>query len=201
MSDKLKSHYEVEDIPPGDLETQIALFEQATATVKGSAEAADDFCKNAEKVLGQAFDMAHEAGNMELARQINDLWDGVQRTTVDIHRQGAVIQGSKGAVIESIKQRDRVLRELKDLSDRLQEWQDFGVEKAQERLAGMIALAIGVPRLSIERVISVVLCDKETIEEGAMEEFLEAFANLDNALYVEEMFKRYADVVEETEED
>lgn len=122
MTDKTKTHYDVEDIPPDDPDTKVALFEQSADAVKGSAEAADWLLKNAEVVLGHVFQTADKAGDSALAERVNDVWDGVQQVTTFISRQGAVIQGSKEAVKALKEQRDKVLEEIKAIRAALNEY-------------------------------------------------------------------------------
>lgn len=117
-----KPHYQVEDVPPDDVDTQIALFEQAADTVKGSAEQSDWLLKNAEVVLGHVFKTAKDAGDTELAERVNDVWERVQTVTTIVTRQGAVIAGSKEAMAALKAQRDKVVEELKSIREALNEY-------------------------------------------------------------------------------
>jgi hypothetical protein len=117
-----KPHYQVEDVPPDDVDTKIALFEQAADTVKGSAEAADWLLKNAEVVLGHVFETAEKAKDSELAERVNDVWERVQAVTTIVTRQGAVIAGSKEAMSALKAQRDKVVEELKGIREALGEY-------------------------------------------------------------------------------
>lgn len=114
-----KPHHQVEDIPPDDVDTQLALFEQSTDVVKGSAEAAEWLLKNAELVLGHVFQTAEKAKDTELAERVQDVWSGVQTVTDFISRQGAVIAGSKEALAALKAQRDKVFEELKGIREAL----------------------------------------------------------------------------------
>lgn len=117
-----KPHYAVEDLPPDDADTKIALFEQAAETVKGSTEAAEWLRKNAEVVLGHVFETADKAGDTSLAERVNDLWEQVQTVTALVPRQGAVIAGSKEAMTALKAQRDKVVEELKGIREALGEY-------------------------------------------------------------------------------
>lgn len=112
-----KPHYEVEDLPPHDVDTQIALFEQSAETVKGSAEAAQALYVNAEAVLGNAYHAAQQAQDAELAKQIDDVWEQVQGMITNIHRHGAVLHGSKETIAALKNQRDTILKELNGIKD------------------------------------------------------------------------------------
>ncbi len=114
-----KPHYQVEDLPPDDPDTKVALFEQAADAVKGSAESAEWLLKNAEVVLGHVFQTADKAGDTALAERVNDVWDGVQQVTTFISRQGAVIQGSKEAMAALKAQRDKLLEDWKSVREAL----------------------------------------------------------------------------------
>lgn len=123
MTDQIqKPHHKVEDIPPDDADTQIALFEQSAEAVKGSAEAAEWLLKNAELVLGHVFETAEKAKDTELAERVQGVWGGVQEVTTYIQRQGAVIQGSKEAMKAVKEQRDKVLEEIKGIREALAEY-------------------------------------------------------------------------------
>lgn len=122
MTDKPKTHYEFEDIPPDDPDTKIALFEQSVDAVKGSAEAAEWLLKNAEVVLGEVYRAAEKAKDAELAVRVDDVWSGVQSVTTYIQRQGAVIAGSKEAIKAVKEQRDKVLEEIKAIREALNEY-------------------------------------------------------------------------------
>lgn len=115
-------HYQVEDIPPDDPDTQIALFEQSAETVKGSAEAADWLLKNAEVVLGHVFQAAEKAQDAELAERVNDVWERVQAVTTIVTRQGAVIAGAKEGMTALKEQRDKVVEELQSIRAALEEY-------------------------------------------------------------------------------
>lgn len=110
-------HYVVEDIPPDDPDTQIALFEQSAETVKGSAEAAQELYINAEAVLGKAYHTAQQANNAGLAKQIDDVWGQVQDMITSVHRYGAVLHGSKETIIALKNQRDKLVTELNGIKD------------------------------------------------------------------------------------
>jgi hypothetical protein len=117
-----KPHYAVEDIPPDDVDTKIALFEQAADTVKDSTKAADWLLKNAEVVLGHVFETAEKANDKELAERVNDVWSQVQAVTTVVTRQGAVIAGSKEAMSALKAQRDKVVEELKGIREALDDY-------------------------------------------------------------------------------
>lgn len=114
-----KPHYQVEDIPPDDVDTKLQLFEQSTDVVKGSAEAAEWLRKNAKVVLGHVFETAEKAKDTELAERVNDVWERVQAVTTIVTRQSAVIAGSKEALAALKAQRDKVIEEIKGIREAL----------------------------------------------------------------------------------
>lgn len=116
----MTTHYEVEDIPPNDVETQVALFEQANETVKDDVSVAERIRMDAEQVLGSIFHDADKAGNTSLANRVNDIWEQVQTLTTVAVRQGAALRGANGAISALKDQRDKVLAELKDITNAIE---------------------------------------------------------------------------------
>lgn len=162
--------------------------------------------------MGQRLSVAYEAlnGQPEAQAAIVAVWESVQqlqRVNAEKDMVAQVMKATMQAALdEAIEQRNFAVIDAKlweadarGWQDELKQWSNHGVEKAQERLAGAIAAATGMPLTSVERVLAVVLGDRETIEESAWEEYLEAFSNLDNSLYVEEMFNRYTNEGKEPE--
>jgi hypothetical protein len=119
MTDKVKTHYEVEDLPPDDPDTKVALFEQAAETAKDGAAVAEQIRADAEAVLGSIFQAADNAGDTALANRVNDVWEQIQTLTTVAVRQGAALSGANGAIGALKEQRDKVLVELKGIKEAL----------------------------------------------------------------------------------
>jgi hypothetical protein len=130
-------------------------------------------------------------GKPEAQAAITAVWEQVQQLQTMNSNQTALLEASKAAVVEAVKQRNQLVFELRAL-------ERDGVEKSQKRLAGVIAVACKMPLPDVERVLAVILGDKTTFEENALDSFLETFAELASRLYVEQTYNSYADG--ETEE-
>lgn len=131
MTDKVKTHYEVEDLPPDNADTKVELYEQAAETVKDGAVVAEQIRSDAEAVLGSIFQAADQAGDTTLANRVNDVWEQVQTLTTVAVRQGAALSGANGAIGALKEQRDKVLGELKAIKEAIENF-DTGHEALSE---------------------------------------------------------------------
>lgn len=132
----MTTHYEVEDVPPNDVDTQVQLFEQSNQTVKDGATVAEQIRTDAEQVLGSIFHDADKAGNTSLANRVNDVWEQVQTLTTVAVRQGAALNGANGAITALKDQRDKVLKELNGIKEAIRDF-DTGHEALSEFVEGL----------------------------------------------------------------
>lgn len=190
-----KPHYAVEDIPPDDVDTQLALFEQSTDVVKGSTEAADWLLKNAQIVLGEVLKVAEAIKDTELAEKVNKVWGQIQSVTAIVSRQGAVIAGSKEAMAALKKQRDQIAKELNGikkavgendfeheaLSDFVEALNDMWIEDNEAYYADLqynsvydVLHKAGMTHLEVDRFMDILKGDLPITDEqsGLLKQFL-----------------------------
>lgn len=151
---------------------------------------ADVNVQSIEQMVGQMGDRLSRAyheldGKAEAQAAVVAVWEQVQQMQNVNTDLMAMLQSAKAGMDEVTQQRNRALFELKAL-------EKHGVEMSQKRLAGIIAVAMELNLPDVERVLRVVAGDKLTTEEPALQEFLEAFAELAERLYVEEKFDEFS---------
>jgi hypothetical protein len=114
-----KTHYDVEDIPSADADTQLALYEQACDVVEiGDGQR---LFQALEATLREIFVEAENVGNGYLMNKINEAWEDVQRMAAIMGQQGAVLTGANNALGALKTQRDAILEELNGIIFALQE--------------------------------------------------------------------------------
>ena len=119
-----QTHYDVEDMPRNDADTQVELYRQANEVVADGLKHAHDLFRKAESHLQEMFVEAENASNGDLMNRINGAYDAVQRMAALIGQQGAALNGANGAMDALLTQRDSVLHELDDLQNAIREY-DF----------------------------------------------------------------------------
>jgi hypothetical protein len=114
MTDEIKktSHYDVEDLPPVDVDTTLALYEQSKAVVAGNAERAERLIGEAAPLLEDIYNAASAAKNSELMATVNSAWEKTQELAKMVGQQGAALTGADVALDVVMKSRDMILEEL-----------------------------------------------------------------------------------------
>ena len=122
-----QTHYDVEDMPRNDADTQVELYRQANEVVADGLKHAHDLFKKAEAYLHELFVEAENASNGHLMSRINDTYEAVQKMAALMGQQGAALNGANSAIDAITVQRDAVLGELDDLQSAIREY-DFSHE-------------------------------------------------------------------------
>jgi hypothetical protein len=155
--------------------------------------------------LGHAYDEL--SGKPEAQAAIVAVWESVQQLQRVNAEKDMMLQVMKAAMDEAVQQRDFAVIDAKawEATARgwefdLKTWSNHGVEMAQEKLAGVIAIATDLPATDVARVLDDLLGEDEGIDEVARDEFLHSFMEFANALYTEQAYRAYADDEAEDED-
>lgn len=112
------THYDMEDIPDNDVDTQIELYQQAQQVIADADPQA--MFAQVEHKLEKLFVDAENSGNQQAMQLINESYEHVQRMAAFMGQQGAVLRGADGAIDTLKKQRDEIMTELQDLLEALE---------------------------------------------------------------------------------
>lgn len=116
-----KTHYDMEDTPPADVDTTLAMYEQSKAVVANGAALSDHLLSEAGPLLEAIYNAASAAQNADLMNAASHAWDKTQELAKIVGQQNAAINGAD-VVIGVIKEsRQKVLDELNTILKGLDE--------------------------------------------------------------------------------
>lgn len=124
-------------------------------------------------------------GKPEAQAALAAAWEQVQQLGSVNNNLNALLQAAHAALDEAVHQRNLAIFDVKAL-------EKHGLDLAQKRLAGLIAVASNIPLPDAERVLTVLMGAKTTADDAALHELLRAFTTLADSLYAEQIFNQYA---------
>lgn len=107
-----KTHYDVEDVPPVDVETSLAMYEQSKTVVAGGVDHANHLLSEAGPLLESLFNMASAQQDEDLMAAVNSAWDKTQQLATIVSQQSAAINGADVVIGVVQQSRKAVLAEL-----------------------------------------------------------------------------------------
>jgi hypothetical protein len=107
-----KTHYDVEDIPPADVNSTLELYQQSKAVVAGGADRAERLLGEVGPVLETIYDIASANQNADMMAAVNSAWAKTQELAKIVGQQGAALTGADVAFDVLKQSRDKALDEL-----------------------------------------------------------------------------------------